>query len=310
LGFAIEPVTWNALKKQIRHVNDERNGERVVPYEIIAKELLKSFLAQPVQAFDIWSESGAIKMLLPELLAMQGCPQPKQYHREGDVWTHTRLALAVLKRPVFKKIHGAPNAETVLAVLFHDIAKPKTITRPKKPGERIRFDGHDAVGADMTRRIAERLRLSSYKEKLIDVDAERLGNLVRYHLLPMSGDPRTMRATTIERHYLRDELFGRELLALHYADGSAAINANGRPGLSGYRAMKKRITALLGKKKTALPPPLLDGHEIMKALNMKPGPKVGALMEQLREAQLQGKIKTKNEAKIYLKKTAPSEHKK
>lgn len=302
LDFHVEPKTWSALKTLMPRINSLRKKERVVPYEIIAKELLKAFASDPLQALDLFDRSNAIKALIPELLKMKKCPQPKNHHSEGDVWQHTALALEVLTGSGFKKEFGEkPNAEVVFATLFHDIAKPLTITYPKTRGDRIRFHGHDEQGALLTKKISERLKLSSYKDRIIDVDAERLALLVRNHLLLMSGDPRNMRATTIERHYLRNDLLGKELLMVQFADGSATIDAAGRTGLGPYRLMKKRIAGLMNAKTRTLPPPLLNGNEIMRERKIAPGPEVGKIIEALREAQLTGKVKTKATALQFVK---------
>lgn len=311
LEFDIEPKTMNALTRLTAHLNDKREGEFVVAREIVAKELLKGFSANPSRAIELYDTTGALKVLIPELLAMKKCPQPKPYHSEGDVWTHTALALKTLtSRSYVREFNVPPSAETVMAVLFHDIGKPKTITMPKVRGDRIRFNEHDAVGAKMTRFIAERLRLSSYKDEVkpssggltsIDVDADRLAWLVRYHLLLVNGDPRTMRATTIEKYYLRDEQLGQELLALNFIDGSASHDANGRPSLTEYRALRERIHRILGAQKPKLPAPLLNGHDIMKKLHLKSGPEIGRILNVLREAQLTEKVTTKREAIAFIK---------
>lgn len=301
LNFEIENKTWLSIKKLIRHLNKVRRNERVVPYEIVAKEILKSFLANPVAALDIFDKAGAIKILIPELLTMKKCPQPPPFHSEGDVWTHTRLALEVLVQKKFKNLFGEPNAEMIMMMLFHDIGKPATITYPKIKNDRIRFNGHDKVGAVMVKKIAERLRLSSYKDEKIDVDTDRLFWLVNNHLLLVSDNPRNMKATTIEKYYLKNELLGKELLAMNFADASASITSDGSDPLAHYKIIKNRIKEILGKRKTTLPPPLVNGDEIMKLLKLKPGPEVGKIIEQLREFQLQGKIKTKKQALDYLK---------
>lgn len=305
LGFRIEPKTWGALTTLMPRINARRAGERVVPYEVIAKELLKAFTNDPPRALRLFDRAGAIKALIPELLKMKKCPQPKNYHSEGDVWQHTALALQVLTSSRFKKEFGeTPNAEVVFATLFHDIAKPLTIIYPQKRSDHLRFYGHDEKGAVVTRAVAERLKLSSYKDGSIDVDAERLFHLVRYHLLLMSGDPKNMRATTIERHYLRNDLLGSELLMVQFADGSAALDPHGRPGLGPYRTMKKHIQGLLNTKTKTLPPPLLNGNEIMRHRMIPPGPEVGKIIERLREAQLTGLVRTKAAALKFVERIA------
>ena len=86
---------------------------------------------------------------MPEVLPMIGCEQPPEWHPEGDVYTHTRIMLEML----------APDAplELCLAVLLHDIAKPPCRTFDDESG-RIRFNGHDAMGAEMADTILRRLR--------------------------------------------------------------------------------------------------------------------------------------------------------
>lgn len=303
LNFDIEPKTWQALKKLGRHINDKRKGEFVVPRETVAKEILKSFTSNPVRALELLDKSGFLQLLIPELLKMKGCPQPKNYHSEGDVWQHTRLALEKLQSKEYSREFDSPaNAETIMAVLFHDIAKPKTIVMPKKPGERIRFNEHAELGASITRKIAKRLRLSNYKDELIDIDNDRLAWLVGHHLLLISGDPMKLRATTIERYYLRNRELGNTFLAMQFADGAATLNAKKEPMLREYRLIKSRIKKMLaGKKTKKLPAPLLDGFEIMKATGQKPGPKIGEILTTLREAQLSGKIKTKKQALAFTK---------
>ena len=102
-------------------------------------------------------------MILPEIEALKGCDQPEQFHPEGDVFVHTRLMLSLL----------APNASApqVLAVLLHDIGKPPT--RSFDPlDQRIRFNGHDRVGAEMAEEVMTRLRFPRHEIDLV-VDAVR-----------------------------------------------------------------------------------------------------------------------------------------
>jgi tRNA nucleotidyltransferase/poly(A) polymerase len=110
LGFNIEPHTMGAIRVFMPHVNDYQHtplgNMRVVATEIIARELTKALVNDPVRAYDLWFESGATETLMPELLAMRGCKQPVNFHSEGDVWTHTRLALSKIGDDGFKKLFG------------------------------------------------------------------------------------------------------------------------------------------------------------------------------------------------------------
>ena len=245
LGFGIEEKTWKALVSLMPRINDEhetpKGPERVVPYETIARELLKALVADPAKTIELWHDSRALKTLMPELLKMRGCPQPPNYHSEGDVWTHMIMALKVLRSPQFRREFGKelPDAMTTLAVLFHDIGKPYTIQTPEKNGtDRIRFNEHDKIGAEVTEKIARRLHLSAPGE--FGVDTEKLSWLIAHHLLAVHGNVVAMKASTLEKYFFNPNVPGETLFKLMFADGSATIAENGKPMLTDYRALRAR----------------------------------------------------------------------
>lgn len=312
LNFEIEPSTWSALTAAIVHLNDAAGDEFVVPRETIGKELVKMFRLAPSRAFDLFDASGAAAALMPELLPMKGCPQPPNYHSEGDVWTHTRLALANLEsdRYAAEFPDEPPCAELVMSVLLHDVAKPTTLRTPERDGtDRIRFDGHDRVGAAAARTICTRLKLSSHAGNTpLHVDAERLAWLVGHHLLLVSGPVDQMKNSTIERYFFSDQP-GRTLLQLIWADCSATIHETGAANMTSYEQLRARIRRLdeLTSERRRLPPPLLDGNEIMALLSVPPGPQLGRLIALLREAQLAGTVTTAEEADAFLRAQITSE---
>ncbi len=305
LDFEIHSGTWRAAKNLALRLNDRRGRVWVVPRELIAKELLKAFAADPIKAFDLWDKAGVCQVLIPELTAMKGVPQPLEFHTEGDVWAHTRLALETLAKPIFlKRFPEGFDAETALAVLFHDIGKPPTLKLPARDHtDRIRFDGHDQQGAHMVRAIAERLTLSSYKAPRIDVSPERLEWVVAHHLLMVNAAIDELRPRTIEKYFLAAERPGDLLRKLMFCDVAATINADGQPAWGSFNALEKRIkkVAALKDKKGAMPKPLLDGRAIIKISGLAPGPRIGKLVEVLRDAQLGGRIKNKREATAFLR---------
>jgi poly(A) polymerase len=306
LDFSIEERTWEEILKNISHLNDVYQEKRVVPYETIAKEFLKSFYYQPIKAFDLYDLSNAFSELIPEILKMKNCPQPEIFHSEGDVWTHTKLALEKLFSDDFKKQFNdeRPSIELIISVLFHDIGKPFTIKTPEKDGtDRIRFNDHDIVGAKIAKEICERLRFSSPEE--INVDPERIFLLVKHHMFLIHGEIEKIKATTIEKYFFNPQFPGENLLKLAFVDISSTIPKDGKPDFSNFYKMIEKIEEVkkILKVKKELPKPLLNGYEIMEILNLKPGPKIGEIKNLLREEQLSGRIKNKEEAIRFLKLT-------
>lgn len=295
LSFKIDQKTWNAIKVKVKNLNKEVEGQKVVPNEIIAGELNKALVANPVRAVDLLDKSGVIKILMPELLAMKGCPQPKKWHKEGDVWKHTVLALEKLNDKKFKREFPDKNisAEIIWGLLFHDLGKPFTIRKT----DRLRFHGHDEVSAKKFGEIAKKLKLSA-----AGLDIEKIKILIARHMLPATANIPKMKDTTIEKYFYNKDFPGDELLMLVFADISASIQENGKPDYSEYKKIIQRIKKIGGKDRKSLPKPLIDGHDIIKSLKIKPGPKVGKLINLTREAQLKGRIKTKAQALSFLRK--------
>lgn len=308
LDFKIETKTWAAIKKLIKNINKKIDGEWVVPREVVAKEFLQAFYYHPVKAMDLYDKSGAFKLLMPEILKMKNTPQPDNWHQEGDVWNHTLLCLHNVTSKKFKAKFPKfkPTAEFIYAVLWHDVGKAFTIKTPEKDGtDRIRFSEHEVVGAEMASKVAEKLKLSAPIK--YNLDSDKIYWLIKSHLVGLHDSMPQMRDIKIEKYFFSKVHNSENLLALMYVDSLATIWQNGKPGLSSFNRLMRRIAKLQktnqGKKKKAgLPKELLDGHEIMKALRLKPGPKIKTIKEKIREKQLKGKLKTKAEAIKFIKK--------
>ena len=310
LKFKIEEQTWHEMRRLIlEHVFTKKINEQwVVPRETIGKEFVKALYFHPSQAFALFERSGVFKTLLPEIEAMKGCPQPLPWHGEGDVFVHTEMAVRHLDgSPLWQKYFNdqKPSALTCVTVLLHDIAKPPCLKTPERDGtDRIRFDEHEPVGAKMALEICERLGLSSWDANSpLHVNPDKLAWLIGHHLILLHADPDTMRNTTIERYFFNPNNPGPELLELSLCDTGATIHEDTNlPYLDSLDAMLRRIKELakLQAEKNRLPPPLLDGNEIMEILHLAPGPEVGALLNELRERQLSGTIKTKEAAQQFI----------
>lgn len=203
---------------------------------------------------------------------MQGVEQPADWHPEGDVWVHT---LALLRHM------GAAGPGLAWGGLLHDVGKPVTQTVT----DRIRFNGHDRVGAEMARRMLGRLRAAG---ELI----ERVEYLVSCHMRFL--DLPKMKPATLKR-FLRHEGFG-ELLELHRLD---CLASSGRLGTYEYaRAQWEGLSP-----EELRPAPLATGRDVM-ALGVAPGPRIGELLRALEEEQLEGNLTTREEALGWLSRQA------
>ncbi len=297
LNFTIEPKTWRAIKLEIKNLNKTIKSERVVPYEVIAKELVKALTKNQIWAIELLDQAGALKVLIPELLKMKGCPQPKNFHSEGDCWQHTILSLKKLESKEFKKeFKNQPiTPELIWGLLFHDLGKPYTIVK----ADRLRFNNHDNVSAYKFKEIAEKLKLSS-----AGLNIEAIQCIIAKHMLPTHSKTSVMKDTTIEKYFFNPNFPGTELMMLIFADISATVPPSGKPDFTEYNVLKKRISKLQAKSKNKkeLPKPLVTGADLIKELKLTPSPKFGKLLALAREAQLKGKIKTKAEGLKLIKK--------
>lgn len=306
LGFKIENKTLQAIKSLSQKCAlGQKGGEWLVPREIVARELLKSLAANSAQAVDLLDETGFIKRLLPEVYNLKGVPQPPQFHSEGDVWQHTKMALEALTAPEWRQFFGQaqPSLNVVVATLLHDIGKPLTLKTPSKNKvDRIRTDGHDIAGAELALEICQRLKLSSYVDaKAGQIKAETVAWLVKNHLLLAHGQPQVFKPHTIYRYFLQEPVRGQELQQVIFADMHATRPQDGHSLLPKLKELQKIINQVQKKLTAGKLKLLLTGEEIMTAFQLSPGPKVGQLLKRLEEAQLAGLVKTKRQAKIWLR---------
>ncbi|NBS54842.1 CCA tRNA nucleotidyltransferase [bacterium] len=254
LGFAIEPGTWEAL---VRLAPESKN---LAP-ERVRDELVKIFTSpDPARGLDLLHDSGLVAIWLPELLEMRGCAQSPEHHPEGDVWTHTRLLLTHLKHP---------SPVLALSALLHDVGKPRTSRT--EPSGRIRFFGHEGVGARMAEEILRRLRFSNEQ---IEAVVACIANHMAFKDAPQ------MRVSTLKRLLARPTF--SEELELHRVDCTAS---HGELDIHRFLLAKQAEFS----KEEIKPKPWVTGHDL-ETLGMRPGPSMGKLLHQLMDEQLEGKL--------------------
>jgi poly(A) polymerase len=267
LDFTIEAGTWHAVCNGAPSIRD-------VSAERIRDELVKIFASpQRLRGFDLLDASGLMDQIVPEILPLKGCEQPADFHPEGDVFVHTRLMLALLP--------ASASVPLVLATLFHDLGKPPTMERD--PTGRIRFNRHESVGAQMTEKIMRRLRFSNE-------EIEATTAMVQNHMV--FKDVQNMRVSRLKRFLARPS-FDDEL-ELHRVDCLASHG-----NLDNYEFLKRRREEL--GNEPLIPRPLLTGHDLI-ALGWKPGPKFKIVIDAVQVRQLEGILRTREEAISWVEK--------
>jgi poly(A) polymerase len=262
-AFAIEPATYKALCQLAPHIA-ETSAER------IAEELTRLLTeGGVVRGLELLMESGLLAVLLPEVAALRGVEQPPEFHPEGDVWTHLLLVMGQLQEP---------SPELAWAALLHDIGKEPTF----EMRDRIRFNRHDIVGAEMAAAICQRLRMSKAR-------SERICDLVAQHM--RIRNVRDMRESKRKR-FLRQDCFD-QLLELHRAD---CMGCHGKLDLHAYCVEQLEE---VGPEKLR-PERLLSGRDLM-GLGLRAGPRMGVVLERLEDAQLEGQVATREEAVAWVK---------
>jgi poly(A) polymerase len=266
LGFEIDPATWDAIVASAPTITQ-------ISAERIREELVKIFLSpNRARGWDLLDASGLMRAILPELEAMKGCEQPPQFHPEGDVFKHTRIMLEMLP--------ASASLPLVFSVLFHDVAKPPTAMVDEDG--RIRFNGHDRIGAEMTEAIMERLRFSRAE---IDATVEA----VRQHMV--FKDVPNMRVAKLKRFMARPTF--EDELELHRVDC-----ASSHAMLDNYEFLLKKKEEFASEP--IIPPPLVRGDDLI-AMGMKPGPQFGEILEAVETRQLEGALKNREEALAWVK---------
>ena len=320
LGFEISKPTCALIKKNAPLITQPA-AERV--QEELRRVFNRAGTKYYLQKMD---NLGLLTTIFPLLAAQKGCAQV--YYGKGGVFTHTldvvdrmELLLKNLKR-IFPKYHKKllPFTQDIalykMAALLHDIAKPQTA---KVMGDRLRFFYHEEEGAKLAEVILKNLKYSAADTRLIT-------KMIAYHLRPSnlaSNEIITDRGVYNFFKELGDASV--PMLLMCWADYTSYITPaqamrlvkpSAKPVMTIEAGKKKGalgktlrhmqvVNFLLGKyfnetKKLVLPRRLIDGRDIISLLKIQPGPKIGIVLEAAVLAQVEGKIKTREQALAWL----------
>jgi poly(A) polymerase len=266
LNFSIDQATWSAIQRtapKIAQIAAERVGEEVT---MIMTQ------GGAARGLDLLVDSRLAAVILPEVLPLRGCPQPANFHPEGDVYRHTRLMLSMLPRGCEESLaYGA---------LFHDIAKPQTLVI--EADGKMTYYGHTEIGGEIAAVVLQRLR----RPRAVQL---RVSYLVHNHLRMMMA-PRMRRATL--RRMLAEEGF-EELLELSMLDTLAAGSA-----LGFYHFCRRAMATMHASE--IRPPRLITGDDLI-AMGLEPGPRFKQILDEVEDHHLDGMLQTREDALEYLR---------
>jgi len=177
----------------------------------------------------------------------------------------------------------------VLSVLFHDIGKPACYSYDPVE-DRIRFNKHDKIGSQMTRRILRRLK---YPNAVIEAAVTGVAHHMKF------ADVQKMRVSKLKRFMAR-ETFEDEM-ELHRVD---CASSHGK--LDNYHFLRDKQSEF--ENEPLIPPRLLTGKDLLER-GWKAGPKLGEILNRAQDLQLEGKLTTREEALRWLDghQTAPAD---
>jgi len=273
--FALEDQTA-ALCRRIPL--DDLPAERI--WGEVEKLLLEA--PRPSIGFALALDLGVIEAVLPEMRPLVGCAQEPEWHPEGDVWIHTLMVIDKARQ--LNDDLDRPRLTTVmLGAVCHDLGKPATTA---VIDGRIRSIDHEQVGVAPTLSLLDRLNVHTIDG--FDVRAQVVG-LVANHLKP---------GMFHKAQHVGDGAFRRlaQKVDLELLARLARADCLGRTGAFDCSAMDwflARAQALGVEHQP--PPPLLMGRHLLE-LGLQPGPRVGEILRQVYEKQLDGEIKTVEEA--------------
>jgi tRNA nucleotidyltransferase/poly(A) polymerase len=314
LGFALAADT-QALIRRDGPALGQMAGERV-------RDELARLLALPQAAssLDRLDELGLLTVILPELAPLRGLAQPPPHHL--DVLAHSLATVHALEK-ILEAMAGADQAQATrlaalspffdrlrahlalvmsdarprlvtlkLAALLHDTGKAAAHTMDE--GGRIRFLGHERESSRLASDAMRRLRFARPEV--------RLGTtIVQHHMRPLLlAQQNSVSSRAVYRFFRDNQEAGIDVLCHALADHQATYAPGAADG--DWPRLVALTARMLGdywqrQPERIDPPPLLTGADLLREFGLQPGPQIGDLLEAVREAQVSGEVRSREEAR-------------
>ena len=294
LGFLPDPETERLTAAAAARV-PEASGERVFA------ELRRLILAErAVEGLALADRLGLLHAVLPELSALHDVEQSHFHHK--DVYGHT---LEVLERLTeleaeatgeLREVLDEPLADELtrgealrLGALLHDIGKPATLD--VREDGRVTFMGHDRLGEEMVRQVCRRLRTSDRLSRFVAA-------VTRHHLvLGFLVHERPLDRRAVYRYLRRTSPVEVEVTLLSCADRLATRGKNADRAIDAHLELARELMPAALEWRNTGPPRLpLRGDELAREAGIVPGPELGRVLEELREAAYAGEIEDREDA--------------
>lgn len=267
LEFEIDEKTFKAIKENAQLILE-------IAWERIRDELFKILSSKnPYDGVIKLREAGILQIILPELEKCFGIVQEGPKHdRTYDIGEHSLLTL---------KHTPSSNPLVRLAALLHDIGKPDTFETDSSGN--VTFYHHEVVGGEIVKKIAKRFNLSK-------IQTDKLVSLVRWHMFTVSEH----QTDSAIRRFIKNVGLENidEMMALRVGDrlgGGTQTETSWR-----MEKFKERIKQVL-KKPFTISDLKINGNDVMKELKIKPGLKVGEILQKLFEEVLEDSSKNTRE---------------